>query len=94
MGRRRHKTDVSRIRQGSDLTVFKHRATAAEDEIHRSFNAAVGKPLLHFTAPAERIQEETFIAADEIRRKRAAKQGILGGGQNAAFHGEAVAHHT
>ena len=77
VGRSGHITAVSGITQRMDLAVLEHCGTTTENKIHSTFYEAVFVVLPHSAAPAQRIQEEAFIASDQIVRQGTGKQCIL-----------------
>ena len=93
MGGSRDIADVPAVLTGAKLAIRKHRVAAAEDEIHRSFDQAIIKPLLHFPTEAKFLREEALVPLLKIRGQRAEKQGVLCGGKGAVFHGKAAGIH-
>ena len=93
MGRGGHKADAPGIHQGANLAAAEQGAAAAEDEIHRPGNQAVGEALLQQPVLTQKVRQEAVVPGNQIRGQGAQEQGILGGLQAAALHAEAVAVH-
>ena len=79
------------VLEGADLAVLKHRVTAAKDEVHRPLDEAAGEALAAGLGNPQPAGQEAVVPLNEVGGQGAQKQGVLGGGQAAAIHDEAVA---
>ena len=90
----RNKADLSCVSERAELAILKNGISAAEDEIHRTFNPAGGEVLPEKVSPPQFRRQKSVIPPDQIRRKRPEEKRILRGAQCAPFHPEGVSAHT